>query len=312
MVIGVSCAPSGDEGCTMSILVYGLIGLVLLGLLVGVLLIHRRQRLLVDSLIALLFVGIFTCVLLYHRNKQRLSEQHLLVQQAIATLNDQVAYQTALMVEHKSSGGRSFPPFVSPLWFKSGLPMNPLVPGWHAWLDVAPVGDAQNHPPDPIVTHAGQAGIWYNPNSGAVRARVIDQGTDLATLQFYNAVNESNLETLTTSNNLFRRPLPLMSVLVAQEAKVEAKADAQAKTTAETQAAAEVKVAATARVQDEVQARVQVKAQADAQTRAQAESQARSHLESPKQANGEEVDPSQHQERVMPVADTPSPRSDSE
>ena len=94
--------------------------------------------------------------------------------------------------------------------------MNVLVPGWHPWLDVAPKGDLELHPPDPVVIGPDQAGLWYNPSSGVVRARVIDQGTDTATLKLYNEINETALVVLSTDNNLSRRPLPLMSVLWRQ------------------------------------------------------------------------------------------------
>ena len=56
----------------MGFFLYALMGLVLLGLMIGVLLIHRKQRLLVDSLMILLFVGVLASVLLYNRNKKRL------------------------------------------------------------------------------------------------------------------------------------------------------------------------------------------------------------------------------------------------
>lgn len=199
----------------MRFLIDGLIGLMLIGLLVGVLLLHRKQqRLLVDSLIALLLVGVLASVLLYRRHNLQLIEQYAGVQQALATLQDQVAYQAALEVG--KSGDTVFPAGLSPLWFNSGLPLNTAVPGWHPWLDVAPQGDLDDHPPDPIVKQEVQAGLWYNPNRGVVRARVTDQGSDMATLQLYNRLNGSELEMLPASRDPARMPLALMSILLVQ------------------------------------------------------------------------------------------------
>ncbi len=208
----------------MGFFIDSLIGLVLVGVLVGVLLVHRRQRLLVDSLIALLLLGVLASVLLYHRNKKLLDQQSQLVQQALAVLHDQIAYHAAM--ELGESGTTVFPAAASPLWFKTGLPMNILVPGWHPWLDVAPTGDMEDDPPDPIVTHAGQAGLWYNPNRGVFRARVQDQGSESATLTLYNKLNGTELKLLPTADRQARQPRPLILVLLEARAQAQAKAAA--------------------------------------------------------------------------------------
>lgn len=210
----------------MGFFIDSLIGLVLVGLLVGVLLVHRKQRLLIDSLIALLLVGVLASLLLYHRNKERSNQQYQLVQQALALLHDQAAYHAAMGLGE--SGVSDFPAAISPLWFRTGLPTNVLVPGWHPWLDIAPSGDLEQDPPDPIMAHPRQAGIWYNPNRGVFRARVKDQGSISATLGLYNHLNGTDLAVMPTSDYQTRQPLPLMPVLLVAQAKAQARTEAKA------------------------------------------------------------------------------------
>ena len=75
-----------------------------------------------------------------------------------------------------------FPARISPLWFDRDVPFNSLVSGRQPWIDVAPPGDMTDNPPDPVIQKAEQAGFWYNPNRGIIRARVIPQFTEVDTL----------------------------------------------------------------------------------------------------------------------------------
>lgn len=42
--------------------------------------------------------------------------------------------------------------------------------------------------------------IWYNPNNAGVRFRVPDQGSDQATLEYYNIVNQCSLSRLSSTS----------------------------------------------------------------------------------------------------------------
>ncbi len=192
----------------MRFLADSLIGLALLGLLIGVLLYHRKQqRLMVDALIGLLLVGVLASVILYRREQHQKNERYEAVVKALDRLHDQAEYHGVLAV--RQTGRTGFPSVMSPLWFRSGLPMNVAVPGWHPWLDIAPPGDMSIHPPDPIITEQVQAGFWYNPNKGVFRARVERQWSESATLSLYNRLNQTQLLAMPISASANRQPISL-------------------------------------------------------------------------------------------------------
>ncbi len=200
----------------MRFLIDSLIGLTLIGMLLSVLLIHRKQqRLLVDSLIALLSVAVLVSVLLYHRERNRWAQEYKSVHNSLAQLYEQATYRGVLEVRDQPTPG--FPRYVSPEWFVAdGLPMNATVPGRNPWLDVAPPDDFSDHPPDPVISWEGQAGIWYNPNRGVFRARVMPQWSEAATLHLYNLLNDTELTHLEVSNTHVRQPKPLMTTILVK------------------------------------------------------------------------------------------------
>lgn len=165
------------------------------------------MRLLVDSLIALMLAGILAGVLLHHRKQTYRLDQTLLVHQALGKIQDQVLYRGAL--EQGRPGAPQYPTAISPLWFEGNLPLNILVPGRQPWIDLAPMNDLGDHPPDPLIVNSQQAGFWYNPNRGLVRARVTSQFTDHETLRLYNQLNNTYLRSLPTSDDPGRKPQPL-------------------------------------------------------------------------------------------------------
>lgn len=199
----------------MRFLIDSLVGLVLIALLLSVLLIHRRQqRLLIDGLIALLLVGVLASAVPYFRERQRWNEQYISVQRALARLYEQATYHGVMQVhEVRGEGELVFPATISPMWFAGeGLPVNVAVPGRQPWLDIAPLGDFSDHPPDPVVTRADQAGIWYNPNRGIFRARVMSQWTEAATVELYNKYNDTTLKKFTAAEDRSRKPRPLFAM----------------------------------------------------------------------------------------------------
>ena len=199
----------------MRLFVDSLTALLLTGALAGVLMYHRkRQRLLINSLIALLLMGILGSVVIHHRAKRRTDRLHGSVHRALTRLHEKAMFYGALEFDANFARAtvNAFPSEVSPLWFREeGLPMNAAVPGWLPWLDMAPVGDLLDHPPDPIIEGPDQAGLWYNPNTGLFRARVFPQHSDKATLELYNQLNRTNLLHLPISRDDARHPVPLFS-----------------------------------------------------------------------------------------------------
>jgi hypothetical protein len=171
---------------------------------------YRREsgvsmRLLIDSLIAIMLVAVLAGIILHHRQQQRLLAQYQSLHQSLAQFREAVVYNGALDQSITNEWG--YPRTISPLWFPEGLPNNELIPGRHPWIDLAPPGDMNDQPPDPIATRESQAGFWYNPTRGVIRARVTPQFTDQATLSLYNQINGTMLMALPRSNDPQRQPL---------------------------------------------------------------------------------------------------------
>ncbi len=165
------------------------------------------MRLLIDSLIALMLVGILAGIVIYHQRETRQLHRYQQVHAALAQLHEQALYHGALGDVQATTTG--FPTSVSPLWFQGDLPLNTLVPGRHPWLDIAPPGDMNDHPPDPVCIRPDQAGFWYNPNRGIFRARVREQTAEALTLAEYNRINATYLKQLPLHYDADRRPAAL-------------------------------------------------------------------------------------------------------
>lgn len=164
------------------------------------------MRLLIDSLIAMMLIAILAGVIFHHRQQQDLVRQYNIAHRELASLRDTITYNSALEQATLNESGHALYP--SPLWFPNGLPSNRLVPGRHPWFDIAPQGDLNDQPPDPIIHSHDQAGYWYNPNLGIIRARVMPLFTEQATLTLYNQINTTMLGSLPRSKDPARQPIP--------------------------------------------------------------------------------------------------------
>lgn len=184
------------------------------------------MRLLIDSLIALMLVGILAGILVYHQHEAQELKRYRQVHEALAHLHEQALYHGALGAVDTSPTG--FPLTISPLWFEGHVPLNVSVPGRQPWLDIAPVGDNNDHPPDPVCERADQAGFWYNPNRGIFRARVTPEISQTATLEKYNRVNGSFLKALPVAVDIARLPTPVRFIAAVKAQAGPADASVQA------------------------------------------------------------------------------------
>lgn len=164
------------------------------------------MRLLIDSLIALMLVAILAGVIYHHRQQQERVRQYQTAHRELAQLRETMTYYKAL--ENDTVNEYGYPPYIAPSWFPQGLPTNRLIPGRHPWVDIAPPGDMNDQPPDPVIYSEKQAGYWYNPNRGIIRARISEQFTEQATLALYNQINTTMLVSLSQVNDPARRTLP--------------------------------------------------------------------------------------------------------
>ena len=77
-----------------------------------------------------------------------------------------------------------------PIWFRR-LPRNLLLPGTHAWLEIASTNDARlRHPELREVETERDAAWWYNPATGDLRARVPAAESEASSIDLYAWVNE--------------------------------------------------------------------------------------------------------------------------
>ena len=165
------------------------------------------MRLIIDTLIAVMLIALLTTVLMQREAGQLRVDRAQQVHQSLVRLREQAVYHGALGQVKVSKAG--FPLTVSPKWFgMHGLPTNVMAPGRQPWLDIAPPGDTGAHPPDPIITGPRQAGLWYNPNLGIVRARVRQNVSSTRALANYNRLNGTSMSDFPRGGDPDRTPTP--------------------------------------------------------------------------------------------------------
>jgi len=153
------------------------------------------MRRLLDLVIGLMLVTGLCGWGIYRHGRQHRHQELEQVRQALAQLHDRVYYHRALKDVALASSG--FPAEVSPQWFDDGQrPRNVLIDPGHPWLDQADPGDKSEHPPDPVVDSADQAGFWYSPHHGIFRIRVPQQISADRALHMYNQLNDATLAKL--------------------------------------------------------------------------------------------------------------------
>ncbi len=130
----------------------------------------------------------------YNVRSNRLQTTH----DIMSDIHDKAVYHGALEFKGKnlSNDKTAYAKTLDPKWFNKKTMRNPFAPSNTPWLDVVKGSSEETHPNDPVLYSNAQAGFWYNPNNGIVRARVMPQMSEINTLKLYNKVNESNLSKL--------------------------------------------------------------------------------------------------------------------
>ncbi|MEE2896626.1 MAG: hypothetical protein VX726_12915 [Planctomycetota bacterium] len=118
------------------------------------------------------------------RHRSEIAETRL----ALLRIESEIRLRSALAEGPKSPSGWTMT--VDPRWFGGELPRNHLSPpGSNRRIEVDRSMDQGRIDPDRIVTAADDAGWWFNPGNGVVRARVSSQSTLDRTRALYEHVN---------------------------------------------------------------------------------------------------------------------------
>jgi hypothetical protein len=95
------------------------------------------------------------------------------------------------------TNGRGWPVTVDPAWFGGEPPRNVLVTPDRPWVEIATVAEASlNDPPVRMTIDNKVASFWYNPYQGVIRARVPVSISDQKSLDLYNQINGTSLDSI--------------------------------------------------------------------------------------------------------------------
>ncbi len=148
----------------------------------------------IDGLIVVLVLSLAATLFRSHRAATAQFTTDDAVRGELRRLHDRIVVRAALENVPRTKAG--YPLALPTEWFADGLPRNPLVPIEQPWLEIAPPGDVSQNPDDPVIVGPDQAGIWYNPERGILRARVMPQFSDTETLLVYNRINDTAVTSL--------------------------------------------------------------------------------------------------------------------
>lgn len=141
-------------------------------------------------MIGLMVVGILGGAA-YQQREDRLREERVLqVQSSLQEIQRQALFRGSVGTAPKSP--RGFAMRLDPEWVGFHR-FNPLLSGERPWVEVASIDEKLHEEPRRITGDKGEAGFWYNPYQGVVRARVPMQISIEATVEFYNSVNGAKL-----------------------------------------------------------------------------------------------------------------------
>ncbi|MEM0913993.1 MAG: hypothetical protein AAGB29_09895 [Planctomycetota bacterium] len=175
------------------------------------------MRLWIDTLTALLLTGVLAIVLTSGSQRSEHVDKVEDTAAAVDRLQAVTRYQAIMREAADALEGiepnrlPEMPRHIHPAWFGDNKPVNRLIDAPdRPWVDIAPVGDTAEHPPDPVLIHDAQAGFWFNPTTGVVRARVPMQATDAETLALYRDANAADLAELPLAIDPDRKPLAMV------------------------------------------------------------------------------------------------------
>ncbi len=147
----------------------------------------KQETRLIDCSIVVVGIGIIVVVLFGIFRRTVDSSEIAILKANLKAIQVEVSFQTAASSEAKH------PRVIEAEWFRHDqLPVHPSntfnVPTIETVLRERAI-----HPKRIELNSRSKGAYWYNSDNGMIRARVLDQGSPEATLEFYNEVNESSL-----------------------------------------------------------------------------------------------------------------------
>ena len=129
--------------------------------------------------------------------------------QGVAAETERFQKMIAFRAASKTSGlnARGWPETIDPAWFTEQPPRNDLVSPERPWVEIATADEADLR--DPLIRMTINpllASFWYNPHQGVVRARVPVTISDSQSLEWYNRINGTNLDSIYTHDTLTGPP----------------------------------------------------------------------------------------------------------
>jgi hypothetical protein len=151
-------------------------------------------RWILDIIAVLTLAGLIAAVVMFQRVRRERESQVVRTTTELRRLEREIKFRAVTNGTAVNEVG--WPVTVEPSWFEHP-PVNNLVTAERPWLEVAPVADADLlHPHIRVTIDEKQAGFWYNPFQGVVRARVPVLVSDKDAAELYNRVNGTSLSSL--------------------------------------------------------------------------------------------------------------------
>lgn len=155
---------------------------------------------LVELLIVVMILAILAAIVLPQLGNGRTDA----VASALSASVTQV--DMVLEVQHQKSESGSWPSEIEPSWFNSRmLPKHPDQLAGMPSIEVVNTPGLM-HPRTKIIVTGGVGAYWYNAAEGVFRARVKSLASTSQTIDFYNFVNHSDLNSLGTSGGSSMAP----------------------------------------------------------------------------------------------------------
>lgn len=149
----------------------------------------------VDAVCALSAAGLIAGVLYF-------SNQDIRERQVVTGVADELARFRAVLTTHAAARDasvnlRGWPKSIDPTWFGSDPPRNALVTPDRPWVEIATAEESTfSDPPVRMTINSQLASFWYNPYQGIIKARVPVSINDRRSLDLYNRINGTNLDSI--------------------------------------------------------------------------------------------------------------------